>query len=74
MDTSLEPKQSHSDCNQYAAKYGNTIQACVGTIFELLPTASHRKCGGFSLKEESCNDSKFIVTQMYEECIYETHI
>ena len=44
--------QSHSNCNQYATKYGNMIQVHVGTVFEHSPISSHKKHGGLFIKRK----------------------
>ena len=56
--------------DRHITEYLNMIQACIDAVFKHSPTASHRKHGGFSLKEEGHNDGRFVITQKYGEYIY----
>ena len=64
--------QSHVNCHEYADEYGNAIQVHVGAAFKHSPITIYQKGEGFSLKEGS-NDSRFVTTQQYIECIYYVH-
>ena len=61
--------QSLGSFNQDATEYRNTVQACIGTKFTYSPVANNRKHRGLLLKEEGCNNSKFIRTQKYKNHI-----
>ena len=53
-----------------SAKYGNAIQAYVSTKYQADQYQAVGSIGMLLLKEEACNDSKFVRTQKYANCIY----
>ena len=67
--------QDHSEFNQDATEYGNDVQAHGDAVFVISSVPSRRKCGGYSflMKEEVCNDGRFAISQVHDDCIYQTH-
>ena len=60
-DVSIIHMQGHIYCIQDAAEYGNVIQTCRSAIFEDHQWKAVESMHGFTLKEQGCNDSRFII-------------
>ena len=61
--------QSHSQCNQDAAMYGNVIKFHRDAVFKHSQMARSRKHGGLFIKNDECNDSRFVISQIHKECL-----
>ena len=52
--------KSYNECNPDVHEYGNVIQVCGDVVLNLSPMAISREHVGFSIKEEECNDIRFM--------------